>query len=508
MHHAAHDRSAAVDRAPAIDRRQADCTAAQRAAITHGPGPLLLLAGPGAGKTMTLTRRAAYLHRSGLAGPGEILTVTFSRHAAGQLRRRLHALLGDDVQQISTCTFHSLCAQIIRAHSHWLGLSPRYTIATAATLTGVTVDVLGAGARPSSGEQSEAPAEIRAELARAVLIEIALAKNRLLGLERYRRRASGPLQHAAAQAWPLLDRRLHERDSVTFEDLLLGAVHLLGLPDTRAHWRRRVRWLLVDEFQDTNPAQLAVVRLLAGPNGNLTAVGDDDQAVYGFRAADPQNITAFTRSFPDARQITLATNFRSRQEIFGAAVSCVQHNTHRTPKALIASRGAGGRLEHWELLDEEREAELIAALAHRRARGELLVLCRVRQPLRDLAGRLKAHRVRTNFTRRAPSEPYTCGAEQPLGAPTRATATVRMLTIHAAKGAEAHTVVLLGAEEGLLPDRHALAEPTGAALEEERRLFYVALTRARETLIVTTSALRHGVRTAGPSRFLAEAGLR
>jgi DNA helicase-2/ATP-dependent DNA helicase PcrA len=656
---------------PGPERLLAGLTPEQAQAVTFGAGPLLLLAGPGAGKTRTLTHRAAYLLAGGQAKPWEILAVTFSVRAAGELRLRLADLLGEAVARgVTAATFHSVCARLLRQHAGVFGRTERYTIYDQADMRRV-IDWLLSGV--DRGEIQRALADYGQPAAAEVLAEISRAKNALLAPDDYERLGTHPGARLVAALWRESERELHRCNAFEFDDLLACAVRLLSEHPHRLAWlRQRWRWILADEFQDTSHAQSTLVDLLAGPDGNLCVCGDDDQLIHGWRHADPRHILGFSERHPRAGQIVLGRNFRSRAEILEAAVRCVSHNERRAGKALIAMRGPGGRVRVRTFPNEFAEANWVTsqiadALAGGTPPGEILALARTgyateplqralahagiphrvlgslglyeRTEVRDALAYLTliANPVDAQSLRRAIGSPrrgigaasvtkLVAWARQHYGgdliaASARAAeldgvrsqaarmrlvefgtaldhvredlaagrsighiaiATVTMpgglvrhyqhhrdhtpdpdrrrdaervledlrslcraaqahdeqdehatltgflehaaglhtveldaagdrritvSTIHRAKGSEAQAVALLGCEEELLPSWRSIASPDPERLAEERRLFYVATTRAKDRLLITHVAERGRRPTGGPSRFLTEAGL-
>ena len=389
------------DRPPGPDTLLAELTAEQRNAVTYGAGPLLLLAGPGAGKTKTLTHRVAYLLATCRAGPSEILVVTFSVRAAGELRLRLAELLGEDVARgVLAATFHSVCARLLREHASVFGRTERYTIYDQADMRRVVDWLLSDAER---GEIQRALADYGQPASTEVLAEISRAKNSLLAPNDYERSATHPGAPLVAALWRESERELRRCNAMDFDDLLAFAVRLLAEHPHRLAWlRQRWRWILADEFQDTSHAQATLVDLLAGPDGNLCVCGDDDQVIHTWRHADPRHILGFHERHPSRSQIVLGRNFRSRTEILEAAARCVSHNQRRAPKALIAMRGPGGQVRVRAFSNEFAEANWVTAqIADALARGtppaEILALARTgyaTEPLqRALAHAGITHRV-------------------------------------------------------------------------------------------------------------------
>jgi DNA helicase-2/ATP-dependent DNA helicase PcrA len=657
---------------PVDDALLEGLTPEQAQAVCHGPGPLLLVAGPGAGKTKTLIHRIARLLATCAAQPWEILAVTFSVRAAGELRLRLADLLGERVARgVTAATFHSICARMLREHAGVVGRTDTYTVYDQADVRRVIEWLLSDQQR---GQIQQALADYGQPASAEVLSEISLAKNRLLSPERYEEHARHAAAPLIAAVWREAEVELQRSNAMDFDDLLAYAVRLLAEhPHRLAFYRQRWRWIVVDEYQDTNEAQSVLIALLAGAGGNVTVVADDDQLIYGFRGAEPRNVLAFGERFPGHARIVLGRNFRCRAEILDAAVACVAHNERRQAKALIAMRGAGGEVrviafgsdrdearwvaaaiadaladgipatevlvlartgyatgpvqaalaqagiphrvlgslglyERSEVKDalaylalmanpadaqafrravgspkrgvgvatanrvvalarDAHQGDLIAASAHAAqiqsirspaARDRLTRfgegLDRVRCELR--AGRSIGHVVVATVTldgglvayhqRRRDSSPdpeqrrdaeraledlrSLCRAAQTYAeqvenatltgflehaaglhaqeiTPGEVDRRITVSTIHRSKGAEARLVVLMACEERLLPSWRALSAPDPEQLAEERRLFYVACTRAKDRLLITHAAARGQRPTGGPSRFLAEAGL-
>ena len=386
---------------PGTERLLAGLTPEQAQAVTFGSGPLLLLAGPGAGKTRTLTHRAAYLLASGRAQPWEILAVTFSVRAASELRLRLADLLGETVARaVMAATFHSVCARLLREHAGVFGRTERYTIYDQADMRRVIDWLLSDAER---GEIQRALADYGQPASAEVLAEISRAKNALLSPDAYERSTSHPGAPLIAAVWRESETELRRCNAFEFDDLLACAVRLLSEHPHRLAWlRQRWRWLLADEFQDTSHAQATLVDLLAGPDGNLCVCGDDDQLIHGWRHADPRHILCFHERHPSRAQIVLGRNFRSRAEILEAAVRCVSHNERRAGKALIAMRGPGGQVRVRAFSNEYAEANWVAAqiadaLAGGTPPAEILALARTgyaTEPLqRALAHAGIPHRV-------------------------------------------------------------------------------------------------------------------
>jgi len=350
---------------PASSGGPEDLTPDQRAAVEHGRGPLMIFAGPGAGKTRTITHRIAHLLATERAQSTQILAVTFTVAAAAQMRERLAQMLGiAAIGGLTVATFHSVCARLLRTHADCFGRGEDYTIYDQADLAKVVGHLLSDTRRRAVQSQLDASSSDGKGAAAQIVDEISLAKNRLWTPEHYLEHSRHPLAALIAAVWTEADAELRVSNAFDFDDLLVYAIRLLAeYPQLLAHYRSRWRWMLVDEFQDTNFAQMALVSLIAGPNGNVTVVADDDQSIYAFRGSNcSENVLGFGDWFPGFRAITLGRNYRSRAEILAVAVNCVQHNRERVPKQLVAIRGGGGRVETPVFGNEHQEAHFVTGL--------------------------------------------------------------------------------------------------------------------------------------------------
>jgi DNA helicase-2/ATP-dependent DNA helicase PcrA len=342
-----------------LERLLSGLTPQQAAAVTHGPGPQVIYAGPGAGKTRTLIARVEYLLATGMAAPREIVAVTFTNNAARECAVRLEASIGlDAVRAMQICTFHALCSRILRQHAPLAGRRSNFTIYDQRAVLGVIEYVLADELRGDVREQLEAHPSCSAEEIRE---EISLAKNRLWTPSFFARHSTNPHAPLIATAWSALDEELASSNAVDFDDLLCLAVRVIGEhPELQAHYRARWHWLMVDEVQDTCYAQMGLLRLLAQPAGNLTIVGDRDQALYSFRGAEPRNLLSFPALFPGRHEVLLGVNFRSREEIVRAAEALIGHNRHRPAIEFSAARGPGGMARARGFQNEYAEAGWIA----------------------------------------------------------------------------------------------------------------------------------------------------
>ena len=619
----------------------------QARAVTHGDGPLLILAGAGSGKTKTLTHRIAYLIGELKVFPSRILAVTFTNKAAKEMRQRLAKLLdeGADNRQFMPWmgTFHSICVRMLRMDGANIGLDKRFLIYDTDDQVSLMKQIMKARGLTDKDIKP-----------RAVLSVISNAKNEMRSAEDFSMSARGPREQKIAELFFSYEKALKEAAALDFDDLLTKTVELLqNSSEIRRKWQRQFEYILIDEYQDTNAVQYALIKLLVNERRNLCVVGDDAQSIYSFRGADYTNILNFERDFPGTTVVKLEQNYRSTGAILNMANSLINHNIHRTDKNLWTANGDGVDPKLWQLYSESEEAlaianEIQAQIANGRQYGDVAVLYRTNaqsyaieralrqsyipykivgglrfldravikdvlaylrllyQPSdrvsflrivntpkrgigavsvakflewnaasgRDIIGGLLAVEEADNLTTRAkrpllglgkileelqqeidgpPAEliekiirqtgygdfindgtPQADERMENIGvlvaeakayvdvatfleemalmssADTTADQQVTLMTLHAAKGLEFPVVFLAGLEEGILP--HARVFDSGKAddIEEERRLCYVGVTRAREELFVSCASSRTQFGQIGynmPSRFLDEMGL-
>ena len=619
----------------------------QARAVTHGDGPLLILAGAGSGKTKTLTHRIAYLIGELKVFPSRILAVTFTNKAAKEMRQRLAQLLDEEADNRQFMpwmgTFHSICVRMLRMDGAHIGLDRRFLIYDTDDQVSLMKQIMKARGLTDKDIKP-----------RAVLSVISNAKNEMCSAEDFSMSARGPREQKIAELFFAYEKALKEAAALDFDDLLTKTVELLqNSPEIRRKWQRQFEYILIDEYQDTNAVQYALIKLLVNERRNLCVVGDDAQSIYSFRGADYTNILNFERDFPGTTVVKLEQNYRSTGAILGLANSLIQHNIHRTDKNLWTANGDGIDPKLWQLYNESEEAlaianEIQAQIVNGRQYGDVAVLYRTNaqsyaieralrqsyipykivgglrfldravvkdvlaylrllyQPSdrvsflrivnvpkrgigtvsvakfldwndaarRDIVSGLLAVEEADNLTARAkrpllelgkileelqqeidgsPAELIekiikrtgygdfindgTPQAEERMenigvllaeakayvdvpafleemalmsSADTAAEQQVTLMTLHAAKGLEFPVVFLAGLEEGILP--HARVFDSGKAddIEEERRLCYVGVTRAREELFVSCASSRMQFGQIGynmPSRFLDEMGL-
>ena len=619
----------------------------QARAVTHGDGPLLILAGAGSGKTKTLTHRIAYLIGELKVFPSRILAVTFTNKAAKEMRQRLAQLLDEDADNRQFMpwmgTFHSICVRMLRMDGASIGLDKRFLIYDTDDQVSLMKQIMKARGLTDKDVKP-----------RAVLSVISNAKNEMRSAEDFSMSARGPREQKIAELFFAYEKALKEAAALDFDDLLTKTVELLqNSPEIRQKWQRQFEYILIDEYQDTNAVQYALIKLLVNERRNLCVVGDDAQSIYSFRGADYTNILNFERDFPGTTVVKLEQNYRSTGAILDLANSLIQHNIHRTDKNLWTANGDGIDPKLWQLYSESEEAlaianEIQAQIANGRQYGDVAVLYRTNaqsyaieralrqsyipykivgglrfldravvkdvlaylrllyQPSdrvsflrivnvpkrgigavsvakfldwnnaarRDIVSGLLAVEEADSLTARAKRSLLELGeileelqqeidgspaeliekiikrtgygdfindgtpqAEERMenigvllaeakayvdvpafleemalmsSADTAAEQQVTLMTLHAAKGLEFPVVFLAGLEEGILP--HARVFDSGKAddIEEERRLCYVGVTRAREELFVSCASSRTQFGQIGynmPSRFLDEMGL-
>jgi DNA helicase-2/ATP-dependent DNA helicase PcrA len=327
----------------------ADLNPAQRDAVLATEGPVLVVAGAGSGKTRVLTYRVAHLVVSCGAKPNEILAITFTNRAANEMRTRLEGLLGGMVRAMWVMTFHSACGRILRREAPRLGYRSTFTIYDQADQVRVVKACLE---ELEKDPKRFSPAGIHAQISNA--------KNALVSPSEFRDRVASFYDQTVAEVYELYQRRLYAANAMDFDDMLMLTVDLLErFPEAREKWSDAFRYILVDEYQDTNHAQYRLLQLLAGEHKNVCVVGDPDQSIYAFRGADIRNILEFEHDFPDAQVIALEQNYRSTNRILQAANAVIAHNRERKPKQLWSELGDGEPVRIVEVEDEHAEARLV-----------------------------------------------------------------------------------------------------------------------------------------------------
>ncbi|WP_329412839.1 DNA helicase PcrA [Streptomyces sp. NBC_00704] len=347
----------------------------QRAAVTHAGAPLLIVAGAGSGKTRVLTHRIAHLLAERHVHPGQILAITFTNKAAGEMKERVEQLVGPRANAMWVMTFHSACVRILRRESKKLGFTSSFSIYDAAD----SKRLMALVCRDLDLDPKRYPPK-------SFSAKISNLKNELIDEEDFAAQAAGGTSQAVgsgggfektlAQAYAMYQSRLREANALDFDDLIMTTVNLLrAFPDVADHYRRRFRHVLVDEYQDTNHAQYALVRELVGtsehpvdvppseydvPPAELCVVGDADQSIYAFRGATIRNILQFEEDYPNATTILLEQNYRSTQTILSAANAVIERNESRRPKNLWTNAGAGARITGYVADTEHDEAQFVA----------------------------------------------------------------------------------------------------------------------------------------------------
>ncbi len=379
----------------------------QRKAVVHRGPALLIVAGAGSGKTRVLTHRIAHLLANGELYPSQILAITFTNKAANEMRERIEQLVGTSSEGMWVRTFHSACLQILRREAERLGHNSNFTVYD----SGDTRALLKRLLREAGAED----ADLKPQVAAAV---ISNAKNELKDAEDFARNAdrSNPRERIIAEVYQAYAQELRRNNAFDFDDLIAETVGLLrAFPEVRARYQKRFRHILVDEYQDTNHAQYALIRELTRPlpadyanvdertgevvpPAELTVVGDSDQSIYAFRGADIRNITEFERDFPGAETILLEQNYRSTQNILSAANAVISQNPYRPPKNLWTDSGAGDKITLFTAYDERNEAAFVVDQIKRLHEGgvnyrDMAVLYRTNALTLSLENELKVQRI-------------------------------------------------------------------------------------------------------------------
>ena len=621
----------------------------QKEAVLHTEGPLLILAGAGSGKTRVLTHRVAYLIDEKQVNPWNILAITFTNKAAGEMRERVDQLVGFGAESIWVSTFHSTCVRILRRHIEYLGYTTNFSIYDSDDQKTLMKQVFKA-----------MDVDTKQFKERSVLGTISSAKDKLIGPEEFLLNAGQDFrQRRIGEIYKEYQKRLKKNNALDFDDLIVKTVELFqNNSEVLNYYQERFKYIMVDEYQDTNLAQFKLVSLLASKYRNLCVVGDDDQSIYRFRGADIGNILSFEETFPGAKVIKLEQNYRSTQNILNAANGVIRHNRGRKDKTLWTANGEGELIRFKQFVTAREEADFVAreirdsvyayqdqaVLYRTNAQSRLLeercifynvpyrlvggVNFYQRKEIKDILAYLKtiangvddlsvlriinvpkrgigattmgkvtifasehgmslydalrearqipgigkaAEKIGTfigqmeSFRARAQSEDYTIqdliegimdetGYQQELEAEGEVESQTRLenieelvnkavsyeedsehstldefleqvalvadidnmdesenrvtlMTLHSAKGLEFPKVYLVGLEDGLFPSMMSINSDDKTDMEEERRLCYVGITRAKNELVITSARQRmvNGeTRYCKPSRFLEE----
>ena len=322
----------------------------QKEAMLCTEGPELILAGAGSGKTRVLTHRIAYLIAEKHVEPWHILAITFTNKAAGEMRQRVDSLVKEGAEQVWVATFHSTCVRILRRFIDRIGFGTRFTIYDADDQKTLMKQVF-----------KELNIDTRSFKERMVLSAISSAKDELTGPEEFAKQASGYVEEKTAECYRRYQELLRKNDALDFDDLIVRTVQLFrACPDVLDYYQERFRYIMVDEYQDTNTAQFRLVELLAGKYRNLCVVGDDDQSIYRFRGANIGNILNFEEAFPGAHVVKLEQNYRSSSNILNAANGVIRNNRGRKSKRLWTEKGDGAPVRVLRFENASDEADAVA----------------------------------------------------------------------------------------------------------------------------------------------------
>ena len=327
----------------------------QHEAVVHERGPLLIVAGAGSGKTRVLTHRIAYLTRDRHVSPFAILAITFTNKAADEMKHRVGALIGPVANDMWVSTFHSACVRILRRDAVRIGYKSGFTIYDQSDAVRLTGYIL----RDLNIDPKKFPP-------RTVHAAISASKNDMVSVESYQAAEQGIFERKIGEVYAEYQKRLLDANAMDFDDLLYKTVELFRrCPDVLEYYQQRFKHVLVDEYQDTNKVQNAMVLMLAREHHNVTVVGDSDQSVYRFRGADVRNIMEFEEAFDDTTVIILEQNYRSTQTILDAANSVISNNIDRKPKTLFTEQIGGELIERYHAEDEHDEARWVVNEMHR-----------------------------------------------------------------------------------------------------------------------------------------------
>ena len=450
--------------------------AVQAASVRHKDGPLLILSGAGSGKTRVITHRIAYMLAEHGIAPENILAVTFSKKAAQEMQQRLVELIGKRSRRLQVSTFHSLCNRILQENINLIGYNPYFMIYDS-MMQRMLIERIMETPHLNFGDPD------------STLDGISNAKNQFVGPEDY---AKVFFDESVAQIYAEYQKELRRDNAVDFDDLIKYSVEIFeGNGKVLADYQDRFQYIMVDEYQDTNPSQYKLINMLAQKHQNLCVVGDDDQSIYGFRGADITNILNFEDDYPDALVLKLEQNYRSTQTIVKAANSIIQNNVKRKAKHSWTKNDGGELVNTYEAESAFDEAGYVLKyIQHYVASGysysDCAVLYRINSQAQVFEDLFKASGISYKIV-------GTGGFYGQADA-------VSMMTLHSSKGLEFPIVFLVGMQEGLMPHREA---SDYAEVEEERRLCYVGMTRAERILHISWAPARDG-QQAVKSRFVDE----
>ncbi|MDD3474711.1 MAG: UvrD-helicase domain-containing protein [Candidatus Dojkabacteria bacterium] len=325
----------------------------QKEAVEHTDGPLLIFAGAGSGKTRVITNRIAYLISDKNTNPENILAVTFTKKAAGEMQERVRSILKDlgvpDTKQPTIGTFHSIGAMILRQNSKYFDMTPSFSIYDSNDSENLIKDLL-----------KERNIDIKEIKPRSIAYFISAAKNELISPEQFPMHYGGFIEDITAEIYPEYQKQLKAQNSVDFGDLLYLTVKMLNeSKEILDRYQNKYRYLMIDEYQDTNTVQYKFAKLLSDKYKNICVVGDDDQGIYAWRGADIKNIQSFEKDFDNVKVIKLEQNYRSTKNVIEAAVSVIQQNNSRVDKELWTDKGSGEEITVYQARDQEEEAEYV-----------------------------------------------------------------------------------------------------------------------------------------------------
>lgn len=318
----------------------------QKEAVTHTDGPLLIMAGAGSGKTRVLTHRIAYLLGEKDVSPRNILAITFTNKAAREMKERVRKLVGPESDQMWVSTFHSMCVRILRRDIDRIGYNSNFTILDSSDQLSAIKQILkNLNIDPKKFEP------------RAMLGQISAAKNELVTAEEFNKKVGNFFDRQVGQVYEAYQKMLQKNQSLDFDDLIMQTIHLFQrVPEVLEYYQRRFQYIHVDEYQDTNHAQYALVKQLASRYQNLCVVGDSDQSIYRWRGADITNILTFEKDYPTSRTILLEQNYRSTKSILQAANKVIERNSGRKPKKLWTENPEGKNIHYFQGATEQEEA--------------------------------------------------------------------------------------------------------------------------------------------------------
>ncbi|MCL5058146.1 MAG: UvrD-helicase domain-containing protein, partial [Actinobacteria bacterium] len=328
---------------------------AQKEAVLHTGGPLLVLAGAGSGKTRVLTTRVANLILNRGVSPGRILAITFTNKAAREMKERVAAMVPEGARELWVCTFHAACMRILRRQAAFSRYTKNFTVYDDGDQQTVIKNCL----KELDIDEKKFPP-------RSISASISQAKNKLVGPVEFEAQAYDYYTKIVSRVYSRYQERLIENNALDFDDILMVTVNLFKeSPHVLKYYREKFQYLMVDEYQDTNHAQYLLVNMLSGEHRNICAVGDPDQGIYSWRGADIGNILAFEKDYPEARVITLEQNYRSTQTILDAANQVIKNNPDRKEKKLWTAAGEGLPVIIYTGDTERYEADFVAGRIER-----------------------------------------------------------------------------------------------------------------------------------------------